>query len=160
MGIPMFKIRWSVRPSYLEHGNPYTGKTEFFNIETASSFRNKHMQCIFFWYDIDGLLQNCSISIAIALEILQSCTKPSICTRLIVLCFICRDYMKYPNGLMWVICSHSSQVLHCYRHDDVIKWKRFPRYWSFVQRIPRWPVNSRTRASDADPWCFLWSAPE
>ena len=29
---------------------------------------------------IDGLVQDCSISIANALEILQSCTKPSICT--------------------------------------------------------------------------------
>ena len=29
-------------------------------------------------YDIDGLVQDCSIFIAIALEILQSCIKPSI----------------------------------------------------------------------------------
>ena len=27
-------------------------------------------------------------------------------------------------------------------HDDVIKWKHFQRYWSFVRRIHRWPVNS------------------
>ena len=27
-------------------------------------------------------------------------------------------------------------------HDDVIKWKYFPRYWPFVRRIHRWPVNS------------------
>ena len=27
-------------------------------------------------------------------------------------------------------------------HDDVIKWKHFPRYWSFVRGIHRWPVNS------------------
>ena len=27
-------------------------------------------------------------------------------------------------------------------HDDVIKWKHLPRYWSFVQGIHRWPVNS------------------
>ena len=29
--------------------------------------------------DIDGLVQGCSISIALAMEILQSCTKPLIC---------------------------------------------------------------------------------
>ena len=29
----------------------------------------------------------------------------------------------------------------CY-HDDVIKWKYFPRYWPFVQGIHRSPVNS------------------
>ena len=27
-------------------------------------------------------------------------------------------------------------------HDDVIKWKHFPRYWSFVRGIHQWPVNS------------------
>ena len=36
---------------------------------------------------------------------------------------------------------------HLYRwqiivHDDVIKWKHFPRYWPFVQGIHRSPVNS------------------
>ena len=27
-------------------------------------------------------------------------------------------------------------------HDDVIKWKLFPRYWPFVWGIHRWPVHS------------------
>ena len=27
-------------------------------------------------------------------------------------------------------------------HDDVIKWKYFPRYWPFARGIHRWPVNS------------------
>ena len=27
------------------------------------------------------------------------------------------------------------------RHDDVIKWKHFPRYWPFVRGIRRSPVN-------------------
>ena len=29
-----------------------------------------------------------------------------------------------------------------YSHDDVIKWKHFPRYWPFVRGIHRPPVNS------------------
>ena len=29
-----------------------------------------------------------------------------------------------------------------YTHDDVIKWKHFPRYWPFVREIHRSPVNS------------------
>ena len=29
-----------------------------------------------------------------------------------------------------------------YLHDDVIKWKHFPRYWPFVRGIHRLPVNS------------------
>ena len=32
-------------------------------------------------------------------------------------------------------CNH-----HC--HDDVIRWKYFPRYWPFVRGIHRSPVNS------------------
>ena len=28
------------------------------------------------------------------------------------------------------------------KHDDVIKWKDFPRYWPFVRGIHRSPVNS------------------
>ena len=39
-------------------------------------------------------------------------------------------------------------------HDDVIKWKHFPRYWPFVRGI------HRTKASDTELWCFLWSASE
>ena len=27
-------------------------------------------------------------------------------------------------------------------HNNVIKWKHFPRYWPFVQGIHRYPVNS------------------
>ena len=38
-------------------------------------------------------------------------------------------------------------------HDDVIKWKHFPRYWPFVRGI------HHTKASDAELWCLLWSAP-
>ena len=30
-------------------------------------------------------------------------------------------------------------------HDDVIKWKHFPRYWPFVRGIHRSPVNSPHR---------------
>ena len=37
-------------------------------------------------------------------------------------------------------CSHQSQPT-C-NHDDVIKWKHFPRNWPFVRGIHRSPVNS------------------
>ena len=33
-------------------------------------------------------------------------------------------------------------------HDDVIKWKLFPRYWPFVREI------HRTKASDTELWFF------
>ena len=44
-------------------------------------------------------------------------------------------------------------------HDDVIKWKHFPRYWPFVRGIHRSPVNSPHKGQ-AELWCLLWSAPE
>ena len=50
----------------------------------------------------------------------------------------------------------SSSVLH----DDVIKWKQFLRYWPFVRGIHRSRWIPRTKASAAELWCFLWSAPE
>ena len=36
------------------------------------------------------------------------------------------------------VCSY----YNLYTHDDVIIWKHFPRYWPFVRRIHRTPVNS------------------
>ena len=38
--------------------------------------------------------------------------------------------------------SYSVHTLGRHFHDDVIKWKHFPRYWSFVWEIHRSPVNS------------------
>ena len=35
--------------------------------------------------------------------------------------------------------KHINQEVY---HDDVIKWKHFPRYWPFVRGIHRSPVNS------------------
>ena len=43
-------------------------------------------------------------------------------------------------------------------HDDVIKWKHFPRNWPFVWGIHRSRWIPHTKASDAELWCFLWSA--
>ena len=45
---------------------------------------------------------------------------------------------------------HISWLLHWHlgnntTHDDVIKWKHFPRYWSLVRGIHRSPMNSPHR---------------
>ena len=39
-------------------------------------------------------------------------------------------------------------------HDDVIEWKHFPRYWSFVRGIPRSPVNSPRKGHWCGPLMF------
>ena len=60
---------------------------------------------------------------------------------------------------LWIWCKPVSQRSNS--HDDAIKWKDFPRYWSFMRGIHWSPVNSpHTNASDAELWCFLSSMPE
>ena len=41
----------------------------------------------------------------------------------------------------WSISIRTSRELQWF-HGNVIKWKHFPRYWPFVRRIHRFPVNS------------------
>ena len=41
-------------------------------------------------------------------------------------------------------------------HDDVIKWKHFPRYWSFVRGIHRWLVNSPLKGQSSGALMFFF----
>ena len=43
-------------------------------------------------------------------------------------------------------------------HNDVIKWKQSPLYWSLCGEFTGHRWIPLTKASDADLWCFLWSA--
>ena len=57
----------------------------------------------------------------------------------------CTSYQEnFPTEYLWARGSQTSVFLkHNYiGHDDVIKWKHFPRYWPFVRGIHRSPVNS------------------
>ena len=49
------------------------------------------------------------------------------------------DNTQQATGL-YLYQRWSSLLTH---HDDVIKWKHFPRYWPFVRGIHRPPVNSQ-----------------
>ena len=45
--------------------------------------------------------------------------------------------------VLWYFTDNGTYVLGVwYTHDDVIKWKHFPRHWPFVRGIHRSPVNS------------------
>ena len=47
------------------------------------------------------------------------------------------------NSLSPARCGCNFKYAHFkHNHDDVIKWKHFPRYWPFVLGIHRSPVNS------------------
>ena len=61
-------------------------------------------------------------------------------------------FSKNPIQLVWkpsslidelfIICfDYMSNLNNIREHDDVIKWKHFPRYWPFVREIHRSPVN-------------------
>ena len=45
-------------------------------------------------------------------------------------------------------------------HDDVIKWKHFPRYWPFVWGIHRSSGNSPHKSKCRGALIFSWSAHE
>ena len=51
------------------------------------------------------------------------------------------NYDKTFNSLAYLLLWHR-EVRMEYNHDDVIIWKKFPRYWPFVRGIHRSPVNS------------------
>ena len=65
-------------------------------------------------------------------------------------------YFPEPNKQLTL----SSPCITFCLHDDVIKWKHFPRHWPFVREFTGDGWIPRTKASDAELWCFLWSASE
>ena len=59
-----------------------------------------------------------------------------------------------------ILIKVSLMFPHGGSHDYVIKWKHFLRDWPFVRGIHRSQWIPQTKASDVEPWCFLWSASE
>ena len=90
---------------------------------------------------------------------------------------VCRQYHpRAPSPIMYTIPRCSSVYIRAILfHDDIIKWKHFPRYWPFVRGIHRSPTPV-TRSFDVffdlrlnkrlskqswgwwcgTPWCSLW----
>ena len=107
-------------------------------------------------------MQDCSISSGLAIELLQSCTKPStwICHYVnfffSYLLAICKGKPPATNGFFSKRASHvliswtsyskniwdAMTLMWWCHHDDVMKWKHFLRYWPFVRGIHWSPVNS------------------
>ena len=110
-----------------------------------------------FWYTAHGA-QSGSL-------ILPNVVYQSIETKTRFLSMAGQGFSQWEKRLLsWneKLLGHTTKgtCMHQLCHDDVIKWKHFPRYWPFVRGIHRSPVNSLHKASDAERWCFLWSAPE
>ena len=50
--------------------------------------------------------------------------------------------LKLLQSWVWKVYAQQEDAPQNLIHDDVIKWRYFPRYWPFVRGIHRWPVNS------------------
>ena len=57
------------------------------------------------------------------------------------------------NSSYWMRSRPYEIAAMCW-HDDVIKWKHFPRYWPFVRGIHRSPVNSPHKGQWHGAWMF------
>ena len=56
---------------------------------------------------------------------------------------LCWKYRENLLRYMRCVSHRTTRYILCNSfHDDVIKWKHFPLYWSFVRGIHRSPVNS------------------
>ena len=71
----------------------------------------------------------------------------NVCINQVISTHIDIFYVRGPNH--WDVPEKNKVPIH----DDVIKWRHFPRHRPFTVRwIPL------TKASDAQFWCFRWSA--
>ena len=62
-------------------------------------------------------------------------TKPSVQAQI-------KESIQAPrHGTRHWFCEGNPPVTYRIQHDDVIKWKHFPRYWPFVRGIHRSPGN-------------------
>ena len=60
----------------------------------------------------------------------------------------------------WVLTEFRKKPCSELSHNDVIKWKHFPRYCPLCGEFTSHWWIPLTKASDAELWCFLWFAPE
>ena len=56
-------------------------------------------------------------------------------------CLETKSQWPMPNNLDY-LHYQCRKMIEKANHDDVIKWKNFPRYWPFVRGIHRSPLNS------------------
>ena len=123
---------------------------------------------------MDGLAQDCSKSIALAMELLQSCAKPSICVTILTHCGIARIWhcrtsstlVQVMDGLWWMVCAHpisdvvtKQQRISLAGHKPRISPAQLPDKqqsvnWHFLSANRLRKLNS-LRPSDAFAW-VIW----
>ena len=113
----------------LHNGNSYTGKRASLHWIRPAQYRDhmnvkllhnwKYLKCLIFFFPH---------AVRVLLCLVMGC---------ICLCFVVvRCQVALPTSLYWWFYSWLP-------HDDVTKWKHFPRYLPYVRGIHRSPVNSQ-----------------
>ena len=75
--------------------------------------------------------------------------------------FMLSSRPTHTNNIQHIVSKYNNFPTRKYIwHDDVIKWKHFPRYWPFVREPTGHRWIPMTKASDVELWYFLWSARE
>ena len=75
--------------------------------------------------------------------IFRICMINCTCRNAFSIAYFCNIFLSSKCSLIQVVARNRTADMHILtNHDDVIKWKHFPRYWSFVRGIHRSPVNS------------------
>ena len=65
-------------------------------------------------------------------------------------CFLCYTYSVAASRWHFWLLFYVLWDQDAMAHDDVIKWKHFPRYWTFIRGIHWSLVNSPQKGSDSE----------
>ena len=108
--------------------NSVTGKIKYFSNGNCTRVHAKvntlmNEFSIHVWYSVEGIFIISTTWLTVVLRFRY------ISPRNIAVIVI-------PDWIVWLTTTPFKT------HDDVIKWKHFPRYWSFVRGIHRLSVNS------------------
>ena len=90
-------------------------------------------------------LKNCGHTCRPHESILQCSLSRTHCTLVIPILYLYHA-ATLANGLIPLRVPQFPGHQHPWYHDDVLKWKYFPRYWPIEMEIHRWPVDSPRKA--------------
>ena len=102
--------------------------------EPMSSVQLMARRLLFRWHHIDGLVQHCSNSSALAMELLQSCAKPSL--------YLCKQWLKLGPGdapVSWVLIGSKLAKIITWTNVDLSSigplWANRSGIWTTMQRF-------------------------
>ena len=114
---------------------------------------------VLFWYYItpksntvmyiDGLVQDCSNSIANALELLQYCIKASLSCQINTIEVVNdRDlFCEFLDYMIWFV-----QLWWC------MAWTRFPHYWTYNRETHQGPLHHLSQGSEMQSLLLVWTS--